>query len=130
MNEVDELLLEHFGVKGMHWGVHNKPRTIKTAAGTNVSRRRGKVVRKQQKSIDRLRRLEVGKGSKTDKFIASMFQIPTVNLHEGIQGGAHLTLERKRIHKKKILSGKRKVRDLLDRFAGINVRDLNVSRLR
>jgi hypothetical protein len=25
MNEVDELLLEHFGKKGMHWGVRSNP---------------------------------------------------------------------------------------------------------
>lgn len=28
MNEVDELLLEHFGVKGMHWGIRKSPEEI------------------------------------------------------------------------------------------------------
>lgn len=131
-------ILEHHGVKGMKWGVRN-PRTglYSTPGGTQVPFRRSRRAFQQQRGVDRLRRVEAGRttganrATKTDKFIVSMFQIPTVDLlSEGIQGGSHVTLERRRIHKKKILSGKRKVADILGRAQGINIRDVNLKPLR
>ena len=32
MDKVDEILLEHFGVKGMHWGIRNEKRQVRREA--------------------------------------------------------------------------------------------------
>jgi hypothetical protein len=106
--------LEHYGVKGQKWGIR---------------RRR---IAKQQKRIDRLRRVEVGKGSKTDKFIAGYAQVPLQNLilGKGLKGGAARTLNKTRDTKTKILNGERKTQDLLNRALGVNVRDLDFSKMK
>lgn len=122
MNKDDEVLdfLEHFGVKGMHWGVRNK------------SERRIRRIGKQQKRVDRFRRAEAGTASKGDKFILSMFAIPVVQIlaEGGISDAASVSLTRERRRKEKILKGKRKTQDFLLKFQGVDVRTLDFSPLK
>lgn len=108
---LEEFLLEHSGVKGMKWGV----------------RRKQKRTARQQKRIDRVRRVAGGTGSKTDKFVSSMIVVPGFRGIRGATRGAQLHLNALQKEKDKILAGKAKAKDLLNKAYGINMRDLNFS---
>lgn len=91
--------LEHFGVKGMKWGQRNNKRI--------------------QKRLDRTKRVRDGSASTKDKVATAYIQ--------GVytKKGAARVLDRGARQQAKILDGKKKASDLMLRFGGINVRDLN-----
>lgn len=111
---VDQFL-EHHGVKGQKWGV-----------------RKTRRIHNQQVRVDRFRRAEAGKATGTDKFILSMFRIPVVTLvsEGGVSGASEAILNRERRRKQKIVAGEAKVRDILLRAQGVDVRTLNFAPLK
>jgi hypothetical protein len=111
--QIDEdAYLEHVGVKGMKWGVRRK---IKRTA-------------RQQKSVDRVRRVATGTASKRDKLFAATFQIPVTDLiaaKGSLSKSGQRILTRADSNKAKIEAGKMKTTDFLMRLQGVNIRDLD-----
>ena len=123
MDKVDELLLDNFstsldhaGVKGMKWGQRK-------------ARIQAKRTGRQQKVIDRHRRVAAGGGSARDKATVALGTSGHRLIKgKGLQGGAQLTLKAAEAQKQKVISGEKKVQDiLLRKVYGMNVRDLNYS---
>lgn len=123
---IDEELynfLEHHGVKGMKWGQR------KSMSLDSRSPRYQKRVAKQQKLLDRMRRVAAGNASRGDKFIVGAFRTTIANqvLGKGLQGGTARQLGQLQKEQDKINAGKRKTSDILKRSAGVNVRYLTYS---
>jgi hypothetical protein len=95
--EIEEFL-EHFGVKGMRWGVR----------GT----------RRVQKRLDRANRILEGKGSLKDNLLRSAFTKKGINRQ--LQRGAD--------DQAKILAGKKRVSNALATASGIKIKNLDYGR--
>lgn len=91
----EEVYLEHFGVKGMHWGVR----------GT----------RRAQKRIDRTHRIATGKASLLDRALGSALT----------KKGASRQLQRGANAQAKINSGKKKATNALATVSGVKIKELN-----
>ena len=113
--ETPEDILEHFGVKGMHWGVRKARRVEKQNA-------------RVQKRVDAVRRVAEGGGNRRDKIRVS-FSTTTFDalMSRNNQEMAQRTLNRMQKHQSKILAGKRKTQDILARAQGVRYRDLDFS---
>lgn len=92
--EVEEFL-EHYGKKGMHWGIR----------GT----------RRVQKRLDRTQRIATGKASVIDRLLGSAVTAK----------GANRQLQRGANQQAKINAGKLKALNSLNIVAGVKVKDLN-----
>lgn len=105
---VDDML-EHYGVKGMKWGV----------------RRQGR--------ISTLSKVGAGKGSRMDKFKAYM-QLPfgaiSVAKAGGLQKAAANRADRVKSADARIAAGERKAKDLLTKASSTRIEDLAPSRRR
>lgn len=110
----EDYFLEHYGKKGMKWGQRKAARRVKQTA-------------RVQKRFDVARRVAAGKGSKTDKFVQSMFRVPVADmvLGKGVKGGSQRVLRRHQKIQTKVLAGKAKSREILGNAFGIRYRDLN-----
>jgi hypothetical protein len=106
--------LEHHGVKGQKWGVRRKQARI------------GRQIKRQQRSVDVLRRVAEGKGRFRDKAAVGLQTSLLDLVNEGnLQGVAQDRLDRQQRIQKDISRGKRKVRALLLKSYGIHVSELN-----
>lgn len=133
-DEIDDFF-EHHGVKGQKWGVRRaqKKAAIGSARSSHLKslgpdRFGNRNTAAAQKSVDRLKRLSTGKGSKADKLIGSLFQVPMVDLVAGggLKGGSDLALKRVAKNKRKVEAGKLHITDVMNRLGGVDVRELNV----
>lgn len=93
--EIDDYFLEHYGVKGMKWGVRR--------------------TRRIQKSIDRTKRIADGTASVKDRVLGSAIT----------KKGAQRQLQRGANNQAKMLAGKRKTSSLMAKAYGIKVQDLD-----
>lgn len=93
-----DAFIEHYGVKGMRWGVR----------GT----------RRVQKRLDRANRLLEGKGSVKDHILRPAFTKKGINRQ--LQRGAD--------DQAKILAGKKKVGNAIAVASGVRIKDLNYGR--
>lgn len=125
----DKAYLEHYGKKGMKWGVRRQKAAIAAAKArkTNPDRTGNRNNDKYQKTIDQYRRAASGKATKTDTLILGAFKIPVVDLIAGggVQGASQNILDRNQKSQRKIKAGKSRITDKLNRAGGIDVRELN-----
>lgn len=124
--------LEHFGVKGMKWGVTRQKAAVEKAKerSKNPDRLGNRNNDKAQKRINRVRRVASGKASKTDKLVASLLKVPIQDLavaKGNLREASQITLERQKKTQNKIISGKKRTTDILYRFSGNDIRELNFS---
>lgn len=119
-----EDFLSHHGVKGQKWGVRKYNARVKKGSDRFGNRNQGQA----QRRIDRLRRIASGNASKGDKLVAGLMQIPMTDIirEGGLQGGSALYLDRWKRNQNKIKAGKRNATDLINRLAGVEVRELNL----
>jgi hypothetical protein len=99
--EIDTYFLQHFGKKGMKWGVRRQRRTN---ALLNVAK---------------------GKGTKSEKVRAAL----TVNAYDlvrgrGLKGAAKIKGEAQRASQNRIKSGNAKVRDRIRQVGGTKYQDI------
>lgn len=92
----EEVYLEHYGKKGMHWGVR----------GT----------RRVQKRLDRLDRISKGTATTGDRFATGLLTNKR-SADKMLKRGAKL--------QDKINHGQRKTQDILIKANGIKIKDLN-----
>lgn len=110
----EDYFLEHYGKKGMKWGQRR-------------AAQRAKITARTQKRLDSTRRVAAGKGSKTDKFVQSMFRVPVADLilGKGVKGGSQRLLKRHQKIQTRVLAGEAKTREVLSNALGLRYRDLN-----
>jgi hypothetical protein len=140
IENVDDYL-EHYGKKGMKWGVRNRSVTSagftqKRIAGGYKSSKTGKAVSRNtvatQKNLDKLKVVASGKSNKTLKRgiargIASGVSIQ--NLIEGkgnVEKAAQIQVNKGAAFQKKSNAGEAKLRSAMLKYTmGINVSELN-----
>lgn len=111
LNSVNDPLddvLEHFGKKGMKWGV------------------------RRQKDLDRITRVASGHGSKLDKINVGLTRVSSANVRKqkGLQGAAKVKVRELEVRKARILKGKATVGDLLAIHGGDRIVDTSVTTFR
>ena len=123
--------LEHYGKKGMKWGVRkaNNAKAAAKARKANPVRPGNRKNEDAQKRLDQVRRVASGKGSAADKLIVGAFKLPVQDLvlGGGLRGGAQVNLDRSANLKKKINAGKSRTTDRMLRLGGYDIRELNYS---
>ena len=123
--------LEHYGKKGMKWGVRkaNNAKAAAKARKANSVRPGNRKNEDAQKRLDQVRRVASGKGSAADKLIVGAFKLPVQDLvlGGGLRGGAQVNLDRSANLKKKINAGKSRTTDRMLRLGGYDIRELNYS---
>jgi hypothetical protein len=152
MNDVDEFILEHFGTKGMKWGVRRDSKTgVRPIAktldesgfgklakanadrhdqrGARKAQRQVKRVKKQQGRVDQYRRVASGRGLRGERFVIAMrASVYDIARGRSAQGIAQLKLDQAMKQQDQIRAGKRKTQDiLLRKVYGVNIRDLDFS---
>lgn len=121
---IDEAVyLEHFGVKGQKWGVRRAE--IRTAKGPDRFGNRANV--RFQGQQNQLKRIASGRGSKTERTVAALAQIPLANIivERSISGGAMRTLEQNQRFKDRVNAGRLVIPDMLNRLGGVDVREID-----
>jgi len=98
----EEDYLEHFGKKGMKWGVRREFR------------------------LNATKRVATGKSTKWDKVIVTTGAIPPHRLltQHGLQGAAKLTLKNVSARRERVLSGKHTINDILVHLGTQNLGDI------
>ncbi len=120
----DVEFLEHFGVKGMKWGVR---RVNSDGNARNLGNRNND---RAQKLFDRISRVASGNASKRDKLITGLYNVNVTDLVRAkgsVQGASKLVLDRATKNQAKIANGKNKVNDILAKVYGVNVSQLDFS---
>jgi len=119
VDEDVEEFIQHFGKKGMHWGIRN----IK-----NPSKRekfRVGTERFQRRVIDPQRRVAVGRGSFGDKFRVAL-NTPMIDLATiGLKEGARSNLEDAKLVQNKVKRGKKRFTAWAARLNRVSIADLN-----
>lgn len=123
--------LEHYGKKGMKWGVR-KAASAKAGAkarSANSERFGNRNNDVAQKRLNQIRRVASGKGSAADKFIVGFAKVPMQDLivGGGLRGGAQVNLDRSAKIQKKVKAGRARTTDKLLRVGGYDIRELNYS---
>lgn len=133
-DEIDAHFLEHFGVKGMKWGVRRQKAVAAAKQRAKTPDRKGNRNNvKAQRRVDVVRRIASGKATKQDYGIAlvnSLLQqgplgtAIEVGAGGGVKGAAANRLDRAAKLQGKIGSGKKRVTDKLLRMQGVDIREL------
>lgn len=105
-----EDVVEHFGVKGMRWGV-----------------RRTRNV--QKRSIDPLKRVASGEGSKRDKAKVALRNYTIGDLAKGrsLKKSAARRVDIIKKNQDKVNAGQDRVRNVLALTAGVRIKDLDLT---
>lgn len=100
--------LEHYGVKGMRWGVRKKE------TGQNF------VTRGIQKRVDRTQKIADGTATKRDKVVSALDTTIVT------KKGAARSLRRLKAFQKQVEDGDARVQNMLLRMQGVNVSALRI----
>jgi len=107
LNQTPEEFLAHFGVRGMKWGV------------------RKKYNERQQKIVNRDKRVAEGKGSTLDKVKAiGGSSVAELVANRGLKNTAKKHAEKRQDHLDRINNGEAKTRDLVRLYAGVSAVEL------
>lgn len=126
--EIDEFL-EHFGVKGMKWGVRRAQR-LNDQAASGVDKFGNRNNKSTQRRIDNVRKIASGKASAMETLRGVAFNVaPEYIVKAGfsIKGGAQEQLDAAQKVQTKIVGGKKKATDVLLRMGGNDIRTLDYS---
>jgi len=131
----EELYLEHYGVRGMHWGIRRDPKTgvrpiakalnegpAGRASKANVdryeARRRARInlTPGQQKRLDSSVRVAQGKASVSDTLrVASHQSLVSIIRGHGLKGAAARDAEKFKARQKRLKNGKDVTKNILTR---------------
>lgn len=120
MNDIDELLLEHFGTKGMRWGVRNSSarKALTRHAQKSVSGRSARAGRKTGKFIrehqDATKRVAIGVAG------AALMGIGAMQVNRILKETGGINLSRAKNSKDYIDVGSRVVKTMFDKKAIIS----------
>lgn len=129
MSEVDEFL-EHYGVKGMKWGVRRaeKAKAAARVRSKDPERFGNRNNRRYQRTVDKHKEVARGKGSFGTKAMIALsatgqeWVTNSFSVKE-IAGSRVTTLK---THKAQISAGKKRVNDKLYRLQGVDLREIKV----
>lgn len=106
IQDPDDALLEHFGRKGMKWGVRQG------SSKTGISRARGAKIDANDRYIRRLQDAQKGKGRISDRIEMRLAKIQMGE--SAVKRHANLQIAELRDQNKRLKSGKATVRDKLN----------------
>lgn len=129
MSEVDEFL-EHYGVKGMKWGVRRaeKAKAAARVRSKDPERFGNRNNRSYQRNVDRHKAIAKGGGTLGSKAMVALSATGQewVSNSFSVRGIAEARIDSVKTQKAQIKAGKKRVTDKLYRMQGVDLREIKV----